>query len=138
MSPESAPPTGMAHASLALPRTLIFRARPRQNRLRIGRTRLPTEAGGNEAKQGPGQEAGMVERLLSEGMTGTDHPRQLVAKQHLGAEAGRNPVERAQRDIDLMLIERLRKFGAGVDDLQGYARSRLRARAISRAVRLEK
>src|SRR6266576_7110532 len=87
-------------------------------------TRSFGDRGGNEAEQGPGEEAGMVERLLSEGMTGTDHPRQLVAKQHLGPEAGRNPVEPAQRDIDLLLIERLRKFGTGVDDLQGYARSR--------------
>src|SRR6267378_1272710 len=77
-------------------------------------TRSFGDRGGNEAKQGPGEEAGMVERLLSEGMTGTDHPRQLVAKQHLGPESGRNSVEPAQRDIDLLLIERLRKFGAGV------------------------
>src|SRR5712671_6069655 len=87
-------------------------------------TRSFGDGGGNEAEQGPGEEAGMVERLLSAGMTGTDHPRQLVAKQHLGPEAGRNSVEPAQRDIDLLLIERLREFGAGVDDLQRYAWSR--------------
>jgi len=72
-------------------------------------TRSFGDWGRNEAEQGPGEEAGMVKRLLSEGMTSADDPRQLVAKQYLGAEAGRNSVERAQRDIDLLLIERLRR-----------------------------
>jgi hypothetical protein len=64
----------------------------------------------------------MVERLFGERMMGADRPRFLIMKENFGSEAGRNSVERAQRDIDLLLVERLSEVGAGVDDLQGDAR----------------
>src|ERR1700722_17092527 len=64
----------------------------------------------------------MVERLFGERMMGADRPRFLIMKENFGSEAGRNAVERAQRDIDLLLVERLSEVGAGVDDLQGDAR----------------
>jgi hypothetical protein len=63
----------------------------------------------------------MVERLFGERMMGADRPRFLIMKENFGSEAARNSVERAQRDIDLLLVERLSEVDAGVDDLQGDA-----------------